>query len=80
MDRYEIIEIVEEYFLENVDEDSIDYDYDFFDAGLVSSLFTIELMTFIEKSFDIKVLVEELNIDNFNTINHICEFVYNKLK
>lgn len=80
MDRNEIIEIIEEYILENVDENDIDYDYDFFDAELVNSLFTIELMTFIERNFNVKILMEELDINNFNTINHIVEFVHNKLK
>lgn len=55
------------------DEDNI------FALGLVNSLFAMQLVTFIEQEFDIAVSNEELDIDNFSTINNICGLIEKKL-
>nr|WP_278320081.1 phosphopantetheine-binding protein [Haloimpatiens massiliensis] len=46
-----------------------------FNEGIVNSLFAIELMIFIEKEFNIKVNVEDLDLDHFKSINSISEFI-----
>jgi len=78
MEKNVIMEKIEEYILKNVDINTIDADLNIFEEGLVSSLFAIELMTFIEKNFKIKVTMDDLDMDNFNTVNHICDFVMRK--
>lgn len=72
------VDLVSQYILDNVGMDSIDFDMDIFEEGLVSSLFAIELMTFIEKNFAIKVTMEDLDMNNFKTINSIQSFINKK--
>jgi methoxymalonate biosynthesis acyl carrier protein len=50
----------------------------FFDGGLVSSLFGVQLLTFIEKSCAVEVTDEDLVLDNFASIESICRFVSRK--
>lgn len=66
---------VHEYILQNISLDDLDDDLEIFNEGLVSSLFAIELMTFIEQNFIIKVTMEDLDIDNFKSVSSITQFV-----
>jgi acyl carrier protein len=50
----------------------------FFATGLVSSLFGVELLTFIENSFAVEVTDEDLVLDNFASVRSICGFVWRK--
>ncbi|UII31876.1 phosphopantetheine-binding protein [Fulvivirga ulvae] len=59
--------------------DEIDEHENIFESGLVNSLFAIELMTFIEKQFNIKVTIQDLSLDTFSTISKINEFVTAKM-
>ena len=43
-------------------------DFDLFDAGLFSSLFVAQLLSFIEDEFSITISDDELDIDNFRSI------------
>lgn len=54
-------------------------DEDIFALGVVNSLFAMQLVLFIEKEFQIKVGNRDLNLDNFRTINAICNFIMSKL-
>jgi methoxymalonate biosynthesis acyl carrier protein len=54
-------------------------DDDIFAMGFVNSLFAMQLVMFIEKEFGLAVEDEDLNIDNFRTINTITELVLGKL-
>jgi methoxymalonate biosynthesis acyl carrier protein len=53
-------------------------DEDYFALGLVNSLLALELVTHIERHFDITVEVEDLDLDNFRTMNRTAEFVRKK--
>lgn len=53
---------------------------DIFQLGYVSSLFAMQLVGFIEKEFSIQVDNEDLNIENFNCIEHLSAFVTRKLE
>jgi methoxymalonate biosynthesis acyl carrier protein len=70
--------IIRDYIMENINVQELDDDLDIFDAGIVSSLFAIELMTFLEKSFDIKVTMDDLDMENFKTVNSTSQFVQRK--
>ncbi len=71
-------EIIKEFIINNTGLDELDDDLELFKGGLVNSLFAIELMTFIEKTFDIKVRMEDLEMNNFESVNNIKEFVLSK--
>ena len=51
---------------------------DIFQSGLVSSLFGLQLLTFIENEFGVKVTDEDLDLTNFSSIENICNFVSRK--
>jgi methoxymalonate biosynthesis acyl carrier protein len=48
---------------------------DIFALGFVNSLFAMELVMFIEKTFEITVPNEELKIDNFRTVELMADLV-----
>lgn len=54
-------------------------DDDFFTQGFVNSLFAMQLVMWVEKEFDISIEDQDLDIQNFNTINAIAGFVERKL-
>ncbi|MEO3812454.1 acyl carrier protein [Sphaerisporangium sp. B11E5] len=51
------------------------HDQDIFSLGFVNSLFAMELVMFVEKTFGFTVPNEELRIDNFRTIDSIAGLV-----
>lgn len=62
-------------FLRNYD---LAEDDDFFALGFVNSLLAMQLVAFVEKDFRITVEDEDLDLDNFRTINAIAALVERK--
>lgn len=50
-------------------------DDDIFAAGLVNSLFAMQLVVFVEKEFEIQIGNEDLERDNFRTVDSIARLV-----
>lgn len=71
-------EIIRSYILENINVPALDDDFDIFEAGIVNSLFAIELMTFLEKNFAVKVTMDDLDMQNFKSVNAASQFVQRK--
>ena len=61
-----------------VRRDELEADEDIFATGLVNSLFAMQLVMFIEKEFNIQVENEDLELDNFRTINSMAGLVARK--
>ena len=59
---------------------NLDLDDDIFEQGLVNSMFALQLVMYLEKEFPIKIENDDLQLSNFNTINHIEQFVQRKLE
>lgn len=68
-------DIIRNYIELNTGVKDISNEVEIFNEGIVNSLFAIELMIFIEKEFNIKVNVEDLDLDHFKSINSISEFI-----
>lgn len=51
-----------------------------FESGIVNSLFSIQLVTFLESTFGIKVTMDDLDFKNFESVVKISEFVTRKKK
>ena len=66
--KSEVIEIIDELFMEDVSDMMDD---DLFDAGVLDSMGTVELIVEIENHFDIRVPVTEFGRDDWNTANKI---------
>lgn len=58
--------------------DSIGRDDDILALGIVDSLGLLQLVSFLEEKFGIKVEDEDLVIDNFRSISRIEQFVEEK--
>ena len=54
-------------------------DDDIFVRGLVSSMFAMQLLAFIEREFEITAERDDLNIANFSSISALTGFVEAKL-
>lgn len=63
-------------FLENFisEEDFSDQD-DIFELGLVSSLMAMQLVLFVEKTMETRVESEDLDLDNFRSIDRMDAFM-----
>ncbi len=53
-------------------------DDNLFESGIVNSLFAVQLMTFLEKTFSIEVTADDLEIANFKSIEASAQFVTRK--
>jgi acyl carrier protein len=54
------------------------HDEDIFALGVVNSLFAMQLVMFVEKEFGITVEDEDLEIDNFRSVDAIAGLVLRK--
>ena len=53
-------------------------DEDIFALGFINSLFAMQLVMFVEKEFGVAIDNEDLEIDNFRSINAIVDLVESK--
>ena len=51
---------------------------DIFEDGLVDSMFAVQLVAFTEQEFDISVNDDDLDLDNFRSIDCLTSFVERK--
>jgi methoxymalonate biosynthesis acyl carrier protein len=53
-------------------------DEDIFAVGFVNSMFAMQLVLFVEKEFKVTIENEDLDLDNFRTINAIANLLERK--
>ena len=73
-----IKETVKRFILSSIAIADLDDDDNLFESGIVNSLFAVQLMTFIEKTFAIEVEMDDLDIENFKSLNATTAFVMRK--
>jgi acyl carrier protein len=56
----------------------IDDNDNIFEIGHISSLFAMQLILFLEKEYGIKVANEEMDMNNFKSLNAIKGFIIKK--
>lgn len=78
MSSTEIKGALRAFILRSVRVPTLGDDEDLFESGIVNSLFAVQLMTFVEKTFAIEVAMEDLEIDNFRSLNATTGFVLSK--
>ncbi|EIT87383.1 D-alanine--poly(phosphoribitol) ligase subunit 2 [Fictibacillus macauensis ZFHKF-1] len=69
--KNEVIELLAEICQE--DEVKANPDIDLFEAGLLDSFGTVEMLVEVESRFGISVPISEFDRDVWNTPNHIAE-------
>jgi methoxymalonate biosynthesis acyl carrier protein len=67
-----------EFILSSIDIGEWKDDENLFESGIVNSLFAVQLMTFMEKTFAIEVRTDDLDIENFKSLNAMTAFVLQK--
>jgi acyl carrier protein len=77
-DEKGIKETVRNFILSSINIPNLKDDDDLFESGIVNSLFAVELMTFIEKTFAVEVGMDDLDIENFKSLNATTAFVMQK--
>lgn len=53
-------------------------DDNIFRKGFVDSLFAVQLLDYLEQEFRISITSQDLNIENFSSVNKIINFVEEK--
>jgi D-alanine--poly(phosphoribitol) ligase subunit 2 len=66
---------VREFLGRFVSDTQVDGDLDLFATGMVSSLYAMQLVLFIENQYGIQVANEDLDYENFKSVNAIVEFI-----
>ena len=61
------------------EDDFLDSD-NIFELGYVNSLFAMKLLNFVEQEFDFTVENEEMDIQNFSSVDAITQLVEKKKK
>jgi len=77
-DEKGIKETVKRFILNSISIGDLDDDDDLFESGIVNSLFAVQLMTFIEQTFAIEVAMDDLDMENFKSLNTTTAFVLQK--
>ena len=79
MSSEEIMPKVKNFVGQYLNTDALDYDLDLFASGMVNSLFAMQLVLFVEKEYGFKVENDDLDIENFKSLNAIDAFIKRKL-
>lgn len=66
------------FLLRHIRKEELGPDEDIFAAGYVNSLFALQLIQFVEKTFSIRVDDVDLEMENFRSIRAIDRFVQRK--
>lgn len=69
---------VTDFLLSSISIVNLSGDDHLFESGIVNSLFAVQLMTFLEKSFAIEIGMDDLDIENFKSVNATTAFVMKK--
>ncbi len=74
---------IREYLTEEVlfSDDSIEYSNDdsLLEAGVVDSVAVMEMILFVEETFNVEVADQEIIPDNFDSVNRLANFIRSKI-
>lgn len=73
-----ILEKIRNYITSNISSDLAN-DSDFFELGLVDSLFALQLVAFVEQEFGFAIEADDLDIAHFCSIAALHSFVESKI-
>jgi methoxymalonate biosynthesis acyl carrier protein len=62
-------------FLESRTKTTVPGDQDLFRSGLVSSMFAMELVVFLEQTYAVAIVGPDLKLDNFRTVDSMTSLV-----
>ncbi len=68
-------EKIMEFFISKNKAENLKYDTDLFKGGFINSLFALEMVVYLEKTFKIKIKNKDITEQNFKTIDNIAKVV-----
>jgi acyl carrier protein len=71
-------DVLMDFLLQYFMADEIDKDVKIFETGYVDSLFLMQLVSFLETKMNIHFESDDMNMENFSTINKIMQFIEKK--
>ena len=71
-------EKIREHLKKALRRDELDDEIDIFESGLVDSMFAVQLVAFTEKEFGIVVEDDDLDLDNFRSVDGLANFISRK--
>jgi len=71
-------ETIRNFILDSINIPGLNDEDNLFESGIVNSLFAVQLMTFLEKTFNIEVTMDDLSMENFESVNATSLFVERK--
>ena len=74
----QVRDTIRDFILSSINITDLNDESNLFESGIVNSLFAVQLMTFIEKTFAVEVGMDDLEIDNFKSVNATAAFVIRK--
>ncbi|MBR5459987.1 MAG: acyl carrier protein [Clostridia bacterium] len=75
VDTEEIKAIVTKFIQAKKEDVKLEGDTNLFENGFVNSLFALDIVTFLEKTFKIRLGKNDINKDNLSTVNKIVALV-----
>ena len=75
MGRLDPEPVIREYLETEFDDQGLGRTDDIFKLGYVNSLFALELVTFIERTFDLTLEIDDLDLANFRSIASMTDLV-----
>jgi len=77
-EEHRVRNIVTNFVVTSVNIANLDHENNLFESGVVNSLFAVQLVTFLEKTFAIEIGMDDLDIENFKSLNATTAFVMRK--
>ncbi|MDH8244392.1 colibactin biosynthesis aminomalonyl-acyl carrier protein ClbE, partial [Klebsiella pneumoniae] len=75
MKKQDMKAAIREFLSRSLRGHTLNDDDDIFSLGLVHSLFTVQIILFIEKNFQVELEVSELKTEQIATVNKIVELI-----
>jgi methoxymalonate biosynthesis acyl carrier protein len=69
---------IKQFLMQFFGDHDLQEDEDIFSLGFVNSMFAMQLVLFIEKEFQVTIENEDLDFENFKTINAIVNLLKRK--
>ena len=74
---------IQQYVAQNLlfSDDGLQYSNDasFLLEGIIDSLGVIELVTFVQRTFELVVTSDEITPDNFDSVNRLAHYIRHKI-
>ena len=70
-----IIEYIQEDLLAGQEDVDISADEELLESGLVDSIGVMRLIGFVEETYGLKVPPQDMTIENFMSVNAICDYL-----